>query len=134
ASAEPKGRRPLATNERRELVPRSSRDSLLTLLPLKSRRGCNAAGIGTLWRVTGLKRPTRQSGANRYRPLLRLAPPLHPSAAMTISRPTRWALGIIAAVVLVAFGGGLILRGEYHTTQTARRTFVIDENFTTVRK
>ncbi|RIK79348.1 MAG: hypothetical protein DCC67_10690 [Planctomycetota bacterium] len=53
---------------------------------------------------------------------------------MGISRTTRWAIALILAVVIVAVGGGLLLRGEYATTQTARRTFVIDEDFTSVRK
>jgi hypothetical protein len=37
--------------------------------------------------------------------------------------------GLLAAVV-----AGLVLRGEYATTQTARRSFTIDEDFTDVRK
>lgn len=53
---------------------------------------------------------------------------------MKISRTTRWALAVIAAIVLVAVGGGLIFRGEYATSQTALRTFTIDENYTDVRK
>ncbi|MCC6491983.1 MAG: hypothetical protein IT424_03070 [Pirellulales bacterium] len=53
---------------------------------------------------------------------------------MRISRTTRWALGLIAAVAAVGFGGGLLVGGHYAATQTARRAFSIDENFTSVRK
>lgn len=53
---------------------------------------------------------------------------------MPISRTTRWSLGVILIAALLAFGGGLVFRGEYATTQTARRTFAVDQDFTTVRK
>lgn len=49
--------------------------------------------------------------------------------------PRRWVFvlggvaGLAAAVVV-----GLLVRGEYATTQTARLSFTIDENFTDVRK
>lgn len=52
---------------------------------------------------------------------------------MKLPRPWVFLLGgltvLLAAVVL-----GLLLRGEYPTTQTARLSFAIDENFTDVRK
>jgi len=53
------------------------------------------------------------------------------------SRSRRWLLGIALAILLL-FGGIVIaaftIRGEYATTQTVERSFVIDEDFTKVRK
>jgi len=43
-------------------------------------------------------------------------------------------IGLPLLVLVVAFGGGLIFRGEYATEQTAQRSFTIDEDFTKVRK
>ena len=54
---------------------------------------------------------------------------------MPLKLPRLWVFvlggvaGLIAAVV-----AGLALRGEYATTQTAKLSFTIDENFTDVRK
>lgn len=53
---------------------------------------------------------------------------------MTISRNTKWAIGAILGLVVVAVVGGLLFRGEYATTQSAQRQFRIDDNFTSVRK
>lgn len=53
---------------------------------------------------------------------------------MTISRNTKWAVGAILGLAAVAVVGGLLIRGEYATTQSAQRQFRIDDNFTPVRK
>lgn len=53
---------------------------------------------------------------------------------MAISRNTKWAIGAILGLVVVAVVGGLLFRGEYATTQSAQRQFRIDDNFTSVRK
>jgi hypothetical protein len=54
---------------------------------------------------------------------------------MPLKIPRFWVfvLGGIAGLV-AALVAGLVWRGEYATTQTARRTFTIDEDFTAVRK
>jgi hypothetical protein len=44
-----------------------------------------------------------------------------------------WALGVFALLV-VAFAASWVLTGEYTTEQTAERSFVINEDFTKVRK
>jgi hypothetical protein len=54
---------------------------------------------------------------------------------MSLKLPRFWVFvlgslaGLVAAVVV-----GLVLRGDYATTQTARLSFTIDEDFTSVRK
>lgn len=53
---------------------------------------------------------------------------------MMISRNTKWAIGAILGLAAVAVVGGLLIRGEYATTQSAQRQFRIDDNFTPVRK
>lgn len=53
---------------------------------------------------------------------------------MTISRNTKWTVGAILGLAAVAVVGGLLIRGEYATTQSAQRQFRIDDNFTPVRK
>ena len=53
---------------------------------------------------------------------------------MAISRNTKWAIGAILGVAAVAVVGGLLVRGEYATTQSAQRQFRIADNFTPVRK
>lgn len=52
-------------------------------------------------------------------------------------RNSRWLLGLALGMLLLFVGIGvaaLTLRGEYPTTQTVERSFVINEDFTRVRK
>jgi len=53
---------------------------------------------------------------------------------MKLSNSLKFAVGLPLLVFLVAVGAGLIWRGEYPTEQTAERNFVIEEDFTKVRK
>jgi hypothetical protein len=55
--------------------------------------------------------------------------------AVTTKRiPTwSWVLGIFA-LLTIAFAASWVLTGEYTTEQTAERSFVIDEDFTKIRK
>ncbi len=52
-------------------------------------------------------------------------------------RNRRWLMGLALAVLLlivIVIIAAFTMRGEYPTTQTVERTFVIDEDFTKVRK
>jgi hypothetical protein len=53
-----------------------------------------------------------------------------------MKRPGPVVLAVISllALLVVAVVGGLIFRGKYETTQTATRTFELEQNFTVVRK
>ena len=53
---------------------------------------------------------------------------------MKLSRNLRWTLVTLLAVFIGALAGGMIFRGEYLSSQTVRRSFTIDQNFTAVRK
>ena len=53
---------------------------------------------------------------------------------MKISRPMKLVFGTLLLILIVAVAIGLIWRGEYQTEQTAERGFIIEENFTKVRK
>ncbi len=53
---------------------------------------------------------------------------------MKLSRPVKWGLGLLLLIFVAAIGAGLIWRGEYPTEQSAERIFVIEEDFTKVRK
>ncbi len=53
---------------------------------------------------------------------------------MKLSRGTKIGLGLLLLVIVAAVGAGLIWRGEYATQQSAERSFVIEEDFTKVRK
>lgn len=53
------------------------------------------------------------------------------------ARNSRWFLALTIAGLLLAGGilvAGVAMRGEYSTTQTVERSFVIEEDFTKVRK
>ena len=56
------------------------------------------------------------------------------------ARRSRWKLVLLVVVAIVLLGLGLLIvaarvfRGEYPTVQTVERSFVIDEDFTKVRK
>ena len=54
--------------------------------------------------------------------------------ATSLTRNTWWAVGVMASLAIGALAAGLVFRGEYATTQTVRRSFTIDEDFTAVRK
>jgi hypothetical protein len=53
---------------------------------------------------------------------------------MQLSKPLKFGIGLPLLVLLVAVGAGLIWRDEYPTEQTAAQSFVIEEDFTKVRK
>ena len=53
---------------------------------------------------------------------------------MAISRGVKLGVGIPLLLLVGAVVAGLIWRGEYPTRQTAKLSFVIDHDFTTVRK
>jgi len=53
---------------------------------------------------------------------------------MQLSRGMKFGLGLPLLVLVAAIVAGLIWRGEYPTEQTAQRSFVIEEDFTKVRK
>jgi hypothetical protein len=48
--------------------------------------------------------------------------------------PVVLAISAVLALLVVAVVGGLVFRGKYETTQTATRTFELEQNFTVVRK
>jgi len=48
--------------------------------------------------------------------------------------PVVMAIAAVLALLVVAVVGGLVFRGKYETTQTATRTFDLEQNFTVVRK
>jgi hypothetical protein len=56
-----------------------------------------------------------------------------PSASEKRTPGWVWGLGVFA-VLVAAFAASWVLTGEYTTEQTAERSFVIDEDFTKVRK
>jgi len=56
------------------------------------------------------------------------------NCAMKLSRTLKFGIGLPLLVLVLAVGMGLIWRGEYPTKQTAQRSFVIEEDFTKVRK
>jgi len=53
---------------------------------------------------------------------------------MKLSRGVKLGVGLPLLALVVAVGAGLIWYGEYPTEQTAVQSFVIEENFTKVRK
>ena len=53
---------------------------------------------------------------------------------MKVSRPLKWGIGLPLLVLVLAVIAGLIWRGEYPTEQSAELSFVIEEDFTKVRK
>ncbi len=53
---------------------------------------------------------------------------------MKLSRGIKFGLGLPLLVLMAAVAAGMIWRGEYPTEQTAQRSFVIEEDFTKVRK
>ena len=53
---------------------------------------------------------------------------------MKLTRGMKLGLGLPLLLLAIAVAVGLIWRGEYPTEQTAERSFVIEENFTKVRK
>jgi hypothetical protein len=55
--------------------------------------------------------------------------------SMKLTRKVVWLIvAPLAAFVAMAVVGGVFVRGEYETEQTATRSFTIDQNFTVVRK
>ncbi len=53
---------------------------------------------------------------------------------MKLSRSVKLGLGLPLLILTAAVVAGLIWRGEYPTEQSAQRSFVIEEDFTKVRK
>jgi len=53
---------------------------------------------------------------------------------MKLSRLVKLGIGLPLLILVAAVVAGLIWRGEYPTEQMAQRSFVIDEDFTKVRK